>query len=133
MLKKFLALALACGLVCVASGTRAFAATQADRDAETVANVKAQIARAGTGEAARVTVWLKDGTARKGYVSEKREADFMLRDPKTDAPTTIAYADAARVEINRGHSTFRKYAIGTGVTLGLIFTIALLEVAIGGD
>jgi hypothetical protein len=127
MLKKFVTLALAGALVCAQGGARA--AAQAEKDSQTLAGVKAKIARAGTGETARVTVRLKDGTTRKGYVSEAREAEFVLRDLKTDAPTVIPYADAARVEINRPHSTVRKYVLGTVATLGALFLISVIVVA----
>ena len=129
MLKKTLAVALACALVVVSSGAQVFAATQAEKDAERLAKVKAKVHRAGTGAEARVTVRLKDGTTRKGYVSEAREAKFVLRDLKTDAPTVIPYADAARVEINRPHSTVRKYVLGTVATLGALFLISVIVVA----
>ncbi|MCA1814808.1 MAG: hypothetical protein LC746_00085 [Acidobacteria bacterium] len=133
MWKRFLALALAGALVCSQGGARAHASTQADRDAATVAKVKAKIARAGTGEAARVTVRLKDGTTREGYVSEAREAEFVLRDAKTDAPTVFAYADVARVEINRGRPASKQLAIDAGVTAGLLVFLSLVAVAVGRD
>ncbi|MDT7604482.1 MAG: hypothetical protein QOF61_2479 [Acidobacteriota bacterium] len=133
MWKKVLTLALAWALVYAQGAPRVLAATQAERDAATLADVKAKIQRAGTGGAARVTVWLKDGATRKGYVSEVRDAEFVLRDATTDAPTVVAYADAARVEINRGHSTFRKYAISTGVTFGVLLLVSIIAVETGGD
>ena len=126
MLKKFVTLALAGALVCAQGGARA--AAQAEKDSQTLAGVKAKIARAGTGETARVTVRLKDGTTRKGYVSEAREAEFVLRDLKNDAPTVIPYADAARVEINRPRPV-RKYVLGTFATLGALFLISVIVVA----
>ena len=126
MLKKFVTLALAVAFACAQGGARA--AAQAEKDSQTLAGVKAKIARAGTGETARVTVQLKDGTTRKGYVSEAREAEFVLRDLKTDAPTVIPYADATRVEINRPRPV-RKYVLGTVATLGALFLISVIVVA----
>jgi hypothetical protein len=131
MIKKVLTLALACLVVAVQAGAHAPDGAQSTMDIS--ADVRAKVDRAGTGEKARVTVWLKDGSKRKGYVSERHDAEFVLRDPKTDAPTVIAYGDAARIEINRGHSTFRKYAIGTGVAFGVLVVLSIIVVRTGID
>ena len=98
MMKKVLAVALACAVVCASSGAHAFASTQAERDAQRLAKVKAKVHRAGTGDKARVEVKLKDGRWLKGYVGESAENDFVLRDMKTDAPTTLAFNDVAEVK-----------------------------------
>ncbi len=42
---------------------------------------------------------MKDGSKTKGYVYRAGEDDFIIRDRKTDAPTTIRYADVAKVKI----------------------------------
>jgi hypothetical protein len=85
--------------------------------------VKANVDRAGLGAKARVTVKMKDGTERKGYVSERHDADFILRDHKTDAPTTIAYADVVRVHVDHGHSTARNTTIGVLVGVGAVISV----------
>lgn len=78
-----------------------------------------------------MTVRLKDGTRQKGYVAERRESDFALRDRKTDAPTAIAYKDVSEVEVNRGHSTARNTTIGVGIGAGaVLITLALLIASI---
>src|ERR1043166_5016585 len=124
MLKKVLTAALACLVVAVQAGARPADGAQG---AQASADVRAKLDRAGTGEKARVTVWLKDGTKHKGYVSEKRDAEFVLRDRKTDAPEIIAYDNVAKVDINRGHSTARNTAIGVGIGAGaVILTLAIL-------
>ena len=127
-MKKILTLALL--LVFAQTQTVAFAiaaAGQATKGAQTPEEVKVQVNRAGLGEKARVTVRLKDGTKQKGYVAEHRENDFVLRDRKTDAPTTIAYKDVQKLEINRGHSTARNTAIGVGIGVGaVVLTLAIL-------
>ncbi|MFL6231128.1 MAG: hypothetical protein ACJ741_20310 [Pyrinomonadaceae bacterium] len=120
MLKKFLTLVLGCLLVSTQSGATVFAAGQASGDAQTVEQVKINVNRAGLGEKARVTVKLKDGTKRKGYVAERHEEDFVLRDRKTDAPSTIAYRDVSKVEIEHGHSTARNTTIGVGIGVGAV-------------
>src|ERR671932_1624670 len=126
MLKKALAAALACLVVAAQAGARDAGGAQGAGDAQGSADVRAKLDRAGTGERARVTVWLKDGTKHKGYVSEKRDAEFVLRDRKTDAPTIIAYDNVSRVDINRGHSMARNTAIGVGIGAGaVILTLAI--------
>ena len=126
-MKKFLTLALL--LVFAQTQTVAFAvaAGQATKGGQTPDEVKVQVNRAGLGEKARVTVRLKDGTKQKGYVAEHGENDFVLRDRKTDAPTTIAYKDVTKVDINRGHSTARNTAIGVSIGVGaVLLTLAIL-------
>ena len=131
MLKKVLTAALACLVVAVQAGARTFDGAQGTRDAQASADVRAKLDRAGTGEKARVTVWLKDGAKHKGYVSEKRDTEFVLRDRKTDAPTIIAYDNVNKVDINRGHSTARDTAIGVGIGAGaVILTLAILFASI---
>jgi hypothetical protein len=89
-----------------------------------------KIARAGTGEKAKVTAWTKDGRKTKGYVAQAGDGDFVLRDRKTDAPTTIVYSDVTKVDINRGHSTLRNTLIGVGVGVGaVILTLGILFAA----
>ena len=92
--------------------------------------LKIKIARLGVGEKAKATITLKDGTKTKGYVSRAGDDDFVMRDRKTDAATTIRYADVQQVDGNKGHSTARNIAIGIGVGafLGLIaITLAHLD------
>jgi hypothetical protein len=130
-MKKFLTLALLLAFVQTQTGAVALAAGKATKGVQATGDVRAQVDRAGLGEKARVTVRLKDGTRRKGYVAERRESDFVLRDRKTDAPTAIAYNDVERVEINRGHSTARNTALGVGVGAGAVLvTLALLIASI---
>ncbi len=47
----------------------------------------------------------------------------MVRDRKTDAPTTIRYADVLKVEDNKGHSTARNIAIGVAVGVGAVLAV----------
>ena len=81
-------------------------------------SVKSKIARLGIGAKAKATIKLKNGTKVKGYVAQAGEDDFVIRDRKTDAPTTIRYADVSKVEDNKGHSTARNVAIGVAVGVG---------------
>lgn len=97
--------------------------TQADSDARLLDEVKVKVARLGVGERARVTVRLKDGTKLKGYIAQARDAEFVVRDRRTDEPSVVLYRDVARVESNRGHSTARNVALGTAIGAGTVLTI----------
>ena len=66
---------------------------------------------------------LKYGTKRKGYIGQAGGDDFVLRDRKTDSPTTIRYSDVTKVESNKGHSTARNLAIGIGIGAGAFLAI----------
>jgi L,D-peptidoglycan transpeptidase YkuD (ErfK/YbiS/YcfS/YnhG family) len=103
-------------------------AKQNDTQATTLEKVKSKIAKLGVGEKARATVWQKDGTKIKGYIAQAGNDEFVLRDRKTDAPTTIHYDSVAKVESNRGHSTARNIAIGVGIGVGAL--LAALAIAI---
>ena len=104
-------------------------AAQTNSDATTLEKVKAKVAKLGVGEKAKATVILKDGTKRKGYIGQAGGDDFVLRDRKTDSPTTIRYNDVAKVESNRGHSTARNIAIGVGIGVGAFLAIIAISLA----
>ena len=127
MLKKVLAAALACLAVAAQAGARTVGGAQS------AAEARARIERAGLGEKARVTVWRRDGTKHKGYVAERRDAEFVLRDRKTDAPTIIPYADVAKVDINRGHSTARNVTLGALIGVGAFLTLIAVAIATSDD
>ena len=127
MIRKF----LACALVVLVAQTQlaapALAAAKAGKAPQTPADVRLKLDRAGLGEKARVTVWTRAGTKIKGYVSERREGEFVVRDRKTDAPSIISYGDVTKLDINRGHSTARNVTIGVAAGVGAVLvTLGLL-------
>lgn len=95
----------------------------------TAEQAKVQVAKIGLGEKARATITLKDGKKVKGYVARADESDFVIRDRKTDTPTTINYADVAKVERNKGHSTARNLAIGIGIGAGAFLAILAITLS----
>lgn len=99
------------------------------REAMTVDEIKSKIAKMGVGEKAKATVFLKDGKKIKGYISQAGDIEFVLRDRKTDVPTTIGYNDVARVDRNQGHSTARNLAIGIGIGAGAFLAILAIAFA----
>lgn len=128
MMKTLLSLLIAVVLV---SGTvsHPVLASQSKSQVSTVEAVKSKIARQGVGAKAKVTIRLKNGTKVKGYVAQAEENDFVLRDRKTDAPTTIRYEDVLKVEENRGHSTARNIAIGVAVGVGAVLAVIGIMIA----
>jgi hypothetical protein len=95
----------------------------------TAEQAKIEVAKLGLGEKARATITLKNGTKIKGFVSQADENDFVIRDRKTGTPTTINYADVAKVQKNRGHSTARNLAIGIGIGAGALLAIIFITIA----
>ena len=90
-----------------------------------VDKARSQVARLGVGSKSRATIKLNDGTKVKGYVYSAGDEDFIIRDRKTDAPTTIRYTDVKSVDDNRGHSVARNVliivGIGTAITIAAVF------------
>ncbi|MFZ0060829.1 MAG: hypothetical protein WAL47_02255 [Pyrinomonadaceae bacterium] len=128
MLKTNLSLLVAVMLL-LATTSQPAVASQSGRQAPTVEAVKSKIARLGVGAKAKATIKLKNGTKVKGYVAQADEEDFVIRDRKTDAPTTIRYADVLKVEDNKGHSTARNIAIGVAVGVGAVLAIIGITIA----
>ncbi len=113
----------------VASLSTPVAAQQSNSNNTTLDKVKAKVAKLGVGEKAKATVILKDGTKRKGYIGQAGSDDFVLRDRKSDSPSTISYGDVAKVESNKGHSTARNIAIGVGIGVGAFLAIVFITIA----
>jgi hypothetical protein len=119
-------------LTCLLAAVLLLAATCLPVSAQqsmTVEQIKIKIAKLGVGEKAKATAFLKDGTKAKGYIAQSGDDDFVIRDRKTGAPTTIRYADVARLDSNRGHSTARNIAIGVGIGVGVFLTAILVAIA----
>lgn len=110
-------------LLLLAPLSQLFAAGQTQKSS--VDKARSQIARLGVGSKARATIKLNDGTKVKGYVYSAGDEDFIIRDRKTDAPTTVRYADVKSVDDNRGHSVARNIlivvGIGAAVTIAAVF------------
>jgi len=120
---------LLASVVYVASVSMPAAAQQSSSQGSAVDVVKAKVAKIGVGEKAKATVIMKDGTKQKGYIGQAGSEDFILRDRKTDSPTTIRYSDVTKVESNKGHSTARNLGIGIGIGAGAFLAIILITIA----
>jgi len=92
----------------------------------TIEQIKIQINKLGVGDKARATITHKDGKKTKGYVYTAGDNDFVIRDRKTDAPTTIRYEEIARVQPDRGHSKAKHLGLGIGIGVGAFLGILLI-------
>jgi hypothetical protein len=127
MLKKHLSLVLIVIVTYVCLAVPAPARAQSNNQTQTVEKIKIKVAKLGVGEKAKATVHLKDGTKIKGYITQANEADFVIRDRKTNDPRTVSYQDVAKVDNNRGHSGRN---IGLGIAIGAAATLGILALII---
>jgi len=112
-------------LIC-APVMRAFAAGQnSDKAASKIEKVKRSVAKVGVGSKARATITLNDGSKVKGYVYSAGEEDFVMRDHKTDAPTTIKYAEVK--SIKAGNNTYVNYVDALNMALPSFVRIGIMD------
>ena len=100
----------------------------AAQSAKNLDHVKKSVARLGVGSKAKATITLHDDTKVRGYVYSVGDEDFVIRDRKTDAPTTIRYADVYKVNDNRGHRNAELASLF--VAIGAVVTIVAVIAAI---
>jgi hypothetical protein len=98
MIKKWLSFTLICLLSVIAECSLVSAQTNTEKTVSSIARVKTEVAKRGTGEKKRVEVKMLDGTKRKGYISQAGEDSFTLIDSDTRQAVSIAYADVAQVK-----------------------------------
>ncbi len=120
MLKIWLSLVLIYVLVFTAAPVLARSQTQS------VEQIKAKVAQLGTGQKARATVRLKNGTKIKGYIEQSSDQEFTLRDKDTGSSVRVLYQDVAKVEERKGHSTAKWIGIGAGIGAGVFLTVLLI-------
>jgi hypothetical protein len=117
-------------LLLLAPATQTFGAGQkADYKATPIEKIKIKVAKLGVGERARATITTKDGAKIKGYVYRAGDDDFEMRDRKTNAPTTIGYADVAKVDDSRGHSVARNVLIIAGIGTAIVLASVYFAIA----
>ena len=124
---------LVAALLLLAPAAQTFGAGQkADKQTTPIEKVKIQVAKVGVGEKARATITTKDGAKIKGYVSQAGDDDFVMRDRKTSSPTTIRYADVAKVERNQGHSVAKIVLIAIGAGTAIVLASVYLAIKRNG-
>ncbi len=123
MLKVMVSLVLIYVLVFTAAPV--LASSQAD--AQSTEQVKAKVEQLGTGERARASLRLKNGTKLKGYIQKAGDTEFVLNDKDKGTSTTLLYSDVSRIERRKGHSTAKW--VGIGVAIGAGAFLAILAIA----
>ena len=103
----------------------ASAQTKFDKHNPTAEQIKIKVAKLGVGNKARATITTRDGAKIKGYIYQAGDDDFVMRDRQTNSPTTIRYADVAKVDGSHGHSVakivFIAIGAGTAIVLASIY------------
>jgi hypothetical protein len=127
MIKLWLSLTLIYLLVFTAAPV--LARSRPGTQTDSVEQIKMKLERIGTGEKARATIRLKNGTKLKGFIYQMGTSDFVLKDKKTLAPTQILYSDVAKVESNRGHSRAKWIGIGAAIGVGAFLAILGISLA----
>lgn len=128
MFKNYLSLMLVCLLVSAINVEPALAPTKGKEQPPPIEKIKANVAKRGVGEKARVKIKLQDGTKVHGYISQAGEDNFVVMDSKTGQTTTLAYRDVSEVKGKAGLSTAAK--IGIGVAIGVGVAAAAVGLAI---
>jgi sRNA-binding regulator protein Hfq len=131
MLKKCFTLGLSVVLLHAASTMPSFALEQTRESDRRVEKIKANVAKRGTGEKARVTVELRDGSKLKGHISQAGEDSFTLIEDKSGQTKVLAYSDVDRVKGRGGLSLAAKIGIGVAIFFGSL--AILYGVACGDD
>ncbi len=129
MIKKSLLMMVICLSVFGANINFVAAQTKTDRNLSFDEKVKANVLKRGTGEKSKVVVKMKDGTKRKGFISQTGENTFDLTDSKNKQISSLAYGDVAEVK-GTGLSTAAKVAIGIGI--GVAITAVVVGVVVRG-
>jgi propanediol dehydratase small subunit len=88
--------------------------TKAEKDAQQVAHVKAEVAKRGTGEKAQVTVKTANGKTLKGFINEAGVDSFVVMESTTCLPVTVAYAEVAKIG-GKAWSASQKILFALGV------------------
>ena len=122
---KALSLALVAFLL-MTTASSGGAQSPPQNDALASEQIKAKVAKLGTGKRSRADVTLKDDRRLKGYIGEISENSFTLVDPKRGTVTTITY-DEVRQFKSRNHAA-REVAL-FGATMGGILILVLATVS----
>src|SRR5437764_7049886 len=117
MIKRICSIALS-ALLLQAAAAPAFAKSNAEKEAERAAKVRAEINKLGTGKAARVRVELRDKTKLEGYVSEVGADSFAVTDA-SGKTTTVPYSQVKKASGNN-LSKGVKIAIVVAASVGIV-------------
>lgn len=122
MLKQTITLLLINTLL-LALTPAAFAGT--NKEAKRTAQVKAGLAKLGTGQAAQVELKLRDQRKLTGFIASLDAETFTLTEAASRSDLHLRYEEVTQV---KGHSlsTGKKIAIGVGV--GVLLLVAFIAI-----
>lgn len=129
MFKSSLSISLICVMLWPFFALAVAAQTPPEKEAVRLAEIKAAIAKLGTGPNAHIKVKLRDKTKLSGYVSRADETAFVIADAKTGAPTTVPYADVYEAK-GRNTPLGVKIAVTAGIVAGAFFLLLFVIYAI---
>lgn len=98
VIKKYLTCFLILALLQAPLLAQTKAEKKASQEAARVAQIKAAVQGFGTGEDALIEVKLKNGTKRKGYISETKGDAFVVADTAAASSYDVHYAEVAAVK-----------------------------------
>jgi hypothetical protein len=124
VLKKTIAIMFSWILLLTATGFQSTGA-QTGIEAQRAERARASVSKRGTGKDARVEVTLLNNTKLKGYVSEAGNDSFTLKDSRTGASQTVAYADVAQVKKSGGGLSTRTWII-IGATVAAVVIVGIV-------
>jgi small nuclear ribonucleoprotein (snRNP)-like protein len=124
MVKRTLAVMLACLLLSFVCVVPVAAGMQTGKEEELARKVETKIAKLGIGSNARVEVKLKNGTTLKGHVSEISDDNFVVAD-KTGTGTKVTYAEVKQLKTNNGDKDVL-------LAVGVISVVLILSVLAKG-
>ena len=131
MLKGHLSIMLI-GLLFHMSIMPTLARSKAEKEAQSTQKVKAVILKLGIGEAALISVKLRDKTKLEGYISESSEDHFVVTNAKTGVTTSVAYPQVKQVKGNN-LSTKAKIAIGVLIGVAVLDVVAFIVARSSND
>jgi len=124
-MKKHLTILLIGSLVFLASGGQTLARNSGKDKVPTVEDIKAKIAKLGTGKKAKAQIKLRTGEKIKGFVSSAGDDSFAFTERDSKQTKTIAYADVVEVKKSGGLSTGAKIAIGLGIGIAVLAIVVI--------
>ena len=124
-MKKNITIILIGLLVFLASGGQTLARSSGKDKVLTVEEIKAKIAKLGTGKKAKAQIRLRTGEKIKGFVDSAGQASFALTERDSKQTKTIAYADVVEVKKAGGLSTGAKIAIGLGIGVVVLAVLVI--------
>ena len=111
MFRKYISAILVAVIIIHTGGFVTFAQ---DKSAKKIEQLKAKLAKLGTGKQARVEVTTTNGSKVKGFVSQVNENSVVVTNESSGATTEIQFSDVNKLA-GRNMSTGTKIAIGFGI------------------